>query len=277
MRSVRAAADQAVRLDLLRAAAAQRIEPCLIGAAALGLALQRCAAAALPRTTRDWDFAIAVQSWREFHDLATRLTAVGGGFRGAAEPHRFVHTLGSILDIVPFGPLESPPGTIRWPGGSVMSTAGFAVLAQHSNVHDLGQGLRLAVGSLAALAGLKVIAYGDRRPAILRDIGDVYHLARSHPWERAGEATIDADAETVLRVGEIGFAHLGAYVLGREMASAFDTASRLRIADLLAEADDLWSDLMEHVVRQNPGSGEESDREIVSACMRALRTGIVGR
>lgn len=274
MGSALAGADRAMLLDLQRAATAQRIEPCLIGAAALGLALQQRAGVPLPRATRDWDFAVAVPSWQDFHGLASRLTAPDGGFRRAAEPHRFVHARSSTLDIVPFGPLESPIGTIRWPDESVMSTVGFAVLAHHNEVHDLGQGLRLVVASLAALAGLKLIAYGDRRPAILRDIRDLYHLARSHPWEHAGEATIDDDATATLGVGEIGFADLGAYVLGREVAAAFDVGIRRRMTDILAEADDSWSDLIEHVAREQPGRSEESDREIIRACLLALRSGI---
>lgn len=185
-----------------------------------------------------------------------------------------MHARSSTLDVVPFGPLESPIGTIRWPDESVMSTVGFAVLTRHNEVHDLGRGLRLVVASLAALAGLKLIAYGDRRPTILRDIRDLYHLARSHPWEYAGETTIDDDAATALGAGEIGFADLGAYVLGREVAAAFDVGIRRPMMAILAEADDLWSDLIEHLVREHPGRSEESDREIIRASLLALRSGI---
>jgi len=71
-------ADRAMLVDLQRAASTQHIEPCLIGAAALGFALQRRSSVALPRTTRDWDFAVAVRTWQSFEDLAARLVTVGG-------------------------------------------------------------------------------------------------------------------------------------------------------------------------------------------------------
>jgi predicted nucleotidyltransferase len=175
---------------------------------------------------------------------------------------------------VPFGPLETPPGSIRWPDRSVMSTVGLSVLARHCEEHDLWDGLRLMVASLPALAGLKLIAYGDRRPAVLRDIRDLYHLARTHPWERGGEPTLDGDAQTALRDGVVDFGDLGAYTLGQEVAAAFDLAARRHMADLLAEADDPWSDLVEHVVRQQPGSADERDRQVVGASFRALRIGL---
>jgi predicted nucleotidyltransferase len=55
-----APADRVMLIDLQRAARAEQVEPCLIGAAALRIALQRRAGSPLPRTTRDWDFAVAV-------------------------------------------------------------------------------------------------------------------------------------------------------------------------------------------------------------------------
>lgn len=269
-------ADREMLLDLQRAAEALRIDPCLIGASAILLALQRRTAAPLSRTTRDWDFAVAVESWQTFHDLAALLTAAGGGFHRVTEPHRFVHRLGGTLDVVPFGSLESPVGTIRWPDGSAMSTVGFAVLERHHEVHDLGQGLKLRVASLPALAGLKLLAYGDRRPAILRDIRDLHHLARSHAWDD-GEGRIDAVAETALHAGVVGFGEVGAYVLGRAIAAAFASAPLVRMGDLLVGADDPWSDVVEHVVRERRGPIEERDRELVCACLGALRSGIAGK
>lgn len=265
--------DRALLFDLLAAAHGCGVEPCLIGAAALQLALRRSEVAPLPRTTRDWDFAVAIGSWQGFEQLAAALVGSAGRFRHAVEPHRFTHRGGATLDIVPYGTLESPPGTIRWPDGGAMSTVGFAVLSRERELHELGGGVRIHSASLTALAGLKLIAYGDRRPAVLRDIGDLLHIAKVHPWS-ATIAAIDPEAERALKAGDVSIADLGAFVLGLRMAAAFDDVALDLMRRLLVEANDPYADLIEHALRQTPGPIDDRDREVICNCVQALARGL---
>ena len=94
-------------LALDRAARATGVTPYMIGAGAIQLGPTRHWESR-PRMTRDWDFAVRVDTWSEFHSLKKQLT--GAGFSCAAEEHRPQHKNGRILDLVPFGGLASPNG-----------------------------------------------------------------------------------------------------------------------------------------------------------------------
>lgn len=265
------AADRAMLRSLQAASDRAGVTPCLIGAMALTWSLADAGMQPLVRTTLDWDFAVAVSSWQVFDELAERLLQ-DGAFRRSREPHRFQHAEGAVVDVVPFGSLEDPPGSLRWPDGSVMSTVGFPALLSNHVVHDLGGGLRVASASLPALVGLKLVAFGDRRPAEVRDLQDVHHVARGFPWDPG--LGFDRLAEVAVREGVIAFRDLGAFLLGRAVRGVFDAEACGRMAHVLVDAGDPWSDLVSCIARQQRVVAEEQDRLPVSECLVALRAGL---
>jgi len=62
-----------------------------------------------------------------------------------------------VLDVVPYGGVESVPGQLHWPGGVVMSTTGLAALARHHAVGRIGE-VVLRAATLPGVVGLKVLA-----------------------------------------------------------------------------------------------------------------------
>lgn len=264
--------DRAMLVDLLAVTRQLAIEPCLIGAMALHLGATRWLARPLLRTTLDWDFAVAVDGWHPFEALASRLGAVAGFSRTAA-PHRFRHRTGGTIDLVPFGSIARPDDTIAWSDGTVMSIVGFSALRSSREVMDLGGGLSMWVATLPVLAGLKLIAYGDRRPAVLRDIRDQHHLARWYPWQDPG-GTVSAEAERALLTGISGFDQLGAFCLGCAIGRAFDPDALRCMRALLGDVADPFGDLVEDVVRERSGPIEDEERAAVAARFMALLAGI---
>jgi predicted nucleotidyltransferase len=60
------------------------------------------------RATNDVDFAVAVESWDEYNALREALITAEGFTAHPTQPQRLV-LANSIIDTVPFGPLETIP------------------------------------------------------------------------------------------------------------------------------------------------------------------------
>ncbi len=111
------AADLALLRNFLAVARGQGMRCLLIGAGARMVSIEKRFGISAARATLDWDFAVRVASWDEgFARLRRSLTEVPGApFRSGTAAHRLVHERGRLLDVIPFGGLESPSGRISWP------------------------------------------------------------------------------------------------------------------------------------------------------------------
>lgn len=265
--------DLALFTDLARAAEAVGVEPCLIGAGAIQLGLDRQWTVRLTRMTHDWDFAVRVESWKEFEALAFQLGTPSGRFRRGAEPHRFHHEEGGVLDVLPYGGVELRAGQLRWPGGTVMSTAGFGALDRHHAVGELGS-VELRAATLPAVVGLKLLAYLDRRPGIVRDIQDVHHLLREAEGCVADER-VYAEGVARLRSEEVTLGEIGAYLLGRDVGVTFQLPALTPILELLEAVGEEGESTVADVLRGSAASGATRARVIER--LGAFRLGIVDR
>ncbi len=255
-------------VDLDHAARATGLEPCLIGAGAIQLGPDLRWNVRLARRTNDWDFAVRVESWEHYEALAREL--VSAGFQRSKEPHRFRHRRGGLLDVLPYGSLERPPGSLEWPGGVIMSTLGLSALDGHHAVVRLAA-VELRAASIPAIVGLKVLAYLDRRPGIVRDIQDVHALLQQAeacvPAER-----IAAEALDRLNAEDIAFSEVGAYLLGRDVGATF-LAQHLAPMTVLLDAVGESNERTVGDVQHSAG-GAGLTRKGVLDRLRAFRLGI---
>jgi len=254
--------------DLDRVAESVGLRPCLIGAGAIRLRASQWEVR-LGRETRDWDFAVQVDSWDQYRALARGLVAEGGGFERAGEPHRFIHDRGGILDVVPYGDLEDPAGEIRWPDGSIMATVGLDVLEAHHEIHEFAR-TRIRTASRPALVGLKLLAYRNRRPAITRDIADTDAILKGAEVEVPSER-IESEALDQLYSGEVTFGEVGAFLLGRDVSQSFPPDALVSISELLDELDDPASILRRDLERLPSVHDRAAER------IGALRLGLADR
>jgi predicted nucleotidyltransferase len=99
----------------------------IVGAQARDLLLQYVHALPVHRATNDIDFGVLVEDWDEFTKLKDRLIATEKFRSHKVMQQRLVHESELLMDLVPFGNLEEPPGQIAWPPdfSIVMSTVGF--------------------------------------------------------------------------------------------------------------------------------------------------------
>ncbi len=167
--------------DIVRDIRDQSIETefMLVGAAARDLLLQHQFGIEPPRKTMDVDFAFAVTDWLVYEALTAKLIESGLFKPDAKVQHRLRSRIGTAIDIIPFGGIESPEARIAWPppGEAVMSVIGYAEAKAATEEVILPGEVPLAVITNSMLALLKLFAWEDRHCAMPRkDASDLFFV-----------------------------------------------------------------------------------------------------
>lgn len=147
----------------------------LIGAIARNLFFEKANLAHAIRRTKDLDFGVAVNSWKDFNKLKNEL--VNAGFEEMDAAHRLKYPGKVIIDIIPFGKIVGKDHKIYWPPSeeTVMNMLGFEEAYKLSNVVDVEKNLKTKVCSLEGMIVLKIIAWKDRkRDDDARDVGRIF-------------------------------------------------------------------------------------------------------
>ncbi len=115
------------------------------------------------RATQDVDIGIMVASWDHYQALIDRLRE-DGRFQPDSKQQQRLHFQGeSMLDLVPFGEIETEDRIIRWPPDKdfIMNVIGFR--EAYADVVDVMiDGLKVPVISPVGLVLLKLVAWSDR-------------------------------------------------------------------------------------------------------------------
>ncbi len=153
------------------------------GAVALDILLHHIHGIQTGRTTADVDFAVAVESWKQFYEIKDRLIETGGFVAAKKIEQRLYYRSGSgsadyPLDIIPFGKVETPPNSIKWPpdGNNVMSVIGYADVLTATVEIEVGKNVLVPVISLPGLALLKLFAWTERGTQNPKDATDLVTL-----------------------------------------------------------------------------------------------------
>ncbi|WP_241290935.1 nucleotidyl transferase AbiEii/AbiGii toxin family protein [Burkholderia stabilis] len=138
------------------------------------------------RATRDVDVAVCAVSWPFHERLVDALVATGQFTRAPKQQQKLLFDSGTRgfrteLDLVPFGPLETPPGEIAWPpaGEFVLNVLGFQEAVDTAQPVSVDARTVVPVASLPALALLKLLAWKDRRARQNSDAYDLLFLLRN--------------------------------------------------------------------------------------------------
>ncbi|MGH2396485.1 MAG: hypothetical protein ACRDFW_05765 [bacterium] len=91
--------------------AAPSIDLLLVGAAARDVLLSYAHGIALARATNDADVAFAIPDWATFDNIRRHLLD-SGRFQRLAAAHKLRHHSGVRVDLIPFGGVEGPDGSI---------------------------------------------------------------------------------------------------------------------------------------------------------------------
>jgi len=116
------------------------------------------------RATEDVDYGVMVDSWDHYQALVERICKDERVYKDRKQTQRLHFSDYGIIDLVPFGGVESDGNVIRWPpdGDFVMSVAGFQEAYDNAVQVLVNDTLMVRVVSPVGLLLLKLVAWGER-------------------------------------------------------------------------------------------------------------------
>ncbi|MFL9858173.1 nucleotidyl transferase AbiEii/AbiGii toxin family protein [Paraburkholderia madseniana] len=192
------------------------------GATARDLMLWHVHGIRAERATRDVDVAVCAVSWDAYGALIAGLERTGLFRASAGAQQTLVFDDPDVgrpvpLDLVPFGELEAPEGSVAWPprGEVVMNVLGFREAIDTSVEIDLGERLMVPVVSLPSLVLLKILAWHDRRVSRNTDASDLLLILRNY-WDAGNTDRIWVDGADLLERHDFDVGLAASALLGRE-------------------------------------------------------------
>lgn len=196
----------------------------MIGARAIDIQLHNVYGLPTFHPTSDTDFAVAVESWESFAALKDGLVRTGHFKLDTHKAHRLVFDEAFPVDLVPFGGLEEPRGTISWPPefDQVMRVQCFAEINSTAEEIEIpGVGFSVRAASLPGLMLMKLFAWSDRKDR--KDAWNIASLLQNYNLI-VEEARVVADEE-IYKAVAYDSVKAGAALLGKDAAVIADTAS----------------------------------------------------
>lgn len=203
----------------------------LVGAMARIILLENIFGLKAGRATTDVDFAFALDDWDQFRTLKTYLLSNASFEESKHEVHRLLLRQPDMehnykVDLIPFGGVESSPGTIAWPPDMdvMMNVTGYSDALAAAVTVAVSPGLNMAVASLPGIAILKLFAWADRGQENPKDAIDLLTLLRNyHPAGNENRIYEQESALVALEAAGYDIELAGAWLLGND-ASAMASA-----------------------------------------------------
>jgi predicted nucleotidyltransferase len=210
----------------------------LVGATARDLLLYHVFGHAVTRATYDLDFAVLVDSWEQFAIVKQLFLDIPGFTDKGRSTQRLIYqptgaSFETIIDIIPFGKLETADRTIAWPpvADVVMNVAAFSDVFENSVNVQVCPGLFIPVASLPGLTVLKLFAWLDRHEE--RDVQDIRRLMETYTDAGNVDRLYDEEGNELERVN-FDTTLAGSYLLGKDAQRITDESVRSLLSDALS-------------------------------------------
>jgi predicted nucleotidyltransferase len=232
----------------------------LLGAAARDMILARGYGVPIKRATLVVDIGLRVADWQQFERLKQSLLDTNE-FNATRDIKRILYREQIPVDIIPFGPVEGGTRAIKWPPDQAvtMSVAGFEEAYRSAQQVRLrvDPPLDIRVATLAGLALLKIIAWGDRRSD--KDPRDLVHIMTTY-LDAGNLDRLMEDHSDLL--GNLDYVRAGARLLGRDIGHIAEADTKERIAAILGveTADRSHYELVRQMMLSSPLSEEEGEK-----------------
>lgn len=192
----------------------------IVGATARDIILEYVYQAGIRRATDDIDFGVAVENWEQYEKLKSALIATEK-FRADNKMEQRLWQGRGInemkIDLVPYGGIESPVGTVTFPPTEFeMNTKGFAEAYQNSLKLKINDNAPIRIVSLPGLVILKFVAYDDRPFERQTDLQDIWYVMSNY-LDAGNEDRLYEDSD-LLADENFNFRTVGARLLGRDIA-----------------------------------------------------------
>jgi predicted nucleotidyltransferase len=240
----------------------------LIGATARAIILENVFGRPAGRSTRDFDFGVALSNWDEFETLRAALIKTGK-FEETSTVQRILYLYSQEvkikIDLIPFGGVAESDASIVWPPKRdvVMTVAGFEEAFESAVLVRIGSDFVLPVASLPGLIILKVFAWLDRKHE-RRDAPDILTILSEYV-EAGNEARLYERDLALLEATGFDLANAGALMLGRDARFIANPQTKAKLEELLK--DDA---LMEQLLNQLVQAGGRSDEAFSRRCESLL-------
>jgi len=222
----------------------------VIGATARDLILEKGFGISIGRSTADLDLGVLVNGWKTYSKLKDKLLSTGQFIMDNRTAHRLLYKSILPLDMIPFGKVESPPGSIEWPldRDTRMNVMGFQEAYDHALIVRVAPNLDVRFVSLPGLAVLKLIAWSERSgEAASKDAADLVLLLKNYVNAGNMKRLYEEHSDLLLEEGH-DQDRAGARLLGQDMSELMTGQTRAEVLGIL---------------RNNAGPGK-SDRLIIA-------------
>jgi len=208
----------------------------VVGAFARDLHLHYGAQVPIQRFTQDIDFAFAVRSWDEFHAVRQRLLESSSFQSIEGKEHRLRHRNKMIVDLVPFGSIETDTRHIAWPptGEVVMDVFGFRESVASAQRVLLPASVEISIVSLSALALLKIVAWQDRhRRSPGKDAADLNLIVRHYLAVPSNRQRLFDEFAEWTEAPDFDYEQGGARMLGHDLRRLIEEEGLRKITGIL--------------------------------------------
>ncbi len=225
-----------VLIDLAEITAKHALPFLVVGAVARDIVFGALYDIPTTRATLDVDLGLRINTWDDFECVVNDLVNLKSYQKDRKQIQR-LNSSGIIIDIIPFGPLENPAGSISWPPSfdMVMKTAGFdealrtAIDVRISNDPEV----LVKVSMPAALAVMKLCAWKDDYPKRKKDALDLRYLLTK--YISAGNDVRLYSSDEDLLAEHLDYDLASARLLGRDVQDICTPAMRSTMLGILAE------------------------------------------
>lgn len=260
-------------LALQTEAYALKLDMLLVGATVRDIILGHWHEINISRATMDVDIAVLVGEWSAYHDFMQLLIASSSFTADAKTNHRLIFQGSLLVDIIPFGGIETEDRNIIWPDDTgTMSVGGFKDVYKHALSAHICQGKEIRLASLPGMAILKITAWDDRHNEFpTKDAEDLALILYNYANAGNVDRLYDDYHEIVATLGgDLELA--GARLLGRDMAAVMSRETKETVQEILAHniVPESADKLVEAIYRHLPGR----DYERALQLLRNLKEGI---
>lgn len=228
------------------------------------------------RATQDVDLGVRVASWAEYQALVERIREDKRFEPDLKQQQRLLYPDDGILDLVPFGGIESSDRVIHWPPNNYfrMSVMGFRE-AFVETIDVALDGLTVPVVGPVGLVLLKLVAWNERHYAQpKKDAADLAYVLRHYVTILTENALFD-EHFAAMEASEFDLDVAASRVLGEKLASlagkdARDYVLRLLVRELQQEAD---SRLVREITEHLGGANAERAYDLLKSLLAGFTEG----
>ncbi len=256
--------------DLNKIAANLGVDFFVIGATARDMILEQGFGISPNRKTQDIDLAVMVKDWKVFDKVKKDLLSTRRFVQEGNATHSFRYKKNLRVDIIPFGGIESPEGTITWPPDREikMNVMGFQEAFYNSLIVRVASDLNVRFVSLPGLAILKLIAWSERSgEAASRDAADLALMLKN--YVNAGNVNRLYEEHSDL-LAEEGQDHdrASARLLGQDMSRLMTKRIRMEVLGILRNnADPEKNDRLIIAVSRQLGMDKYQEAQTLLECL----------